>query len=179
LLKQLWAILNRPKANRGFTLIELLVVVAIIGLLAAFAVPKLFEAINKAKKSPGQADLQTISSALERYYMDKSEYPKSGTVIADLKSGYLKPATTFYNGFNKGYIYVTDAAGAYYVLIDAENEALATSLTLTCNTKTQLVTVGDKALKVYTSASIGPDDVKAGCTVSGATAPNVVTVVTN
>jgi type II secretion system protein G len=116
------------RGQEGFTLIELLVVVAIIALLATFAVPKLFEAIGKSKKAPGQADMQTISSAMERFYMDKSNYPKATTpavVGAALKDGYLKAQTSFQNGFKKGYLYFSDAAGSYYVMVDPGNNDAA------------------------------------------------------
>lgn len=140
MLKLLLALRNR-KASRGFTLIELLVVVAIIGLLAAFAVPKLFEAINTSKEAQGQADLDTISAALERYYFENGFYPapdgdavdKTATPpdlqATDLKEAlapYLKKNTTFLNGFKKGLFYGTNADGtAGYVLIDPKNTTAA------------------------------------------------------
>lgn len=111
------------RSEEGFTLIELLVVVAIIALLATFAVPRLFEAINKAKAAPGQADLQTISAALDRYYFDLNAYPDD---LDDLiTSGYLKSTVEFTNGYNNGYFYAraSDAAtsGDGYVLLDPKN----------------------------------------------------------
>jgi|GEM_PF-3965342 len=113
--------------EEGFTLIELLVVVAIIALLATFAVPKLFEAINKAKAAPGAADLQTVSGALDRYYLENNAYPAS---LDDLTSGsFLKATTSFKNGYSNGYFYAraSDAAtnGDAYVLIDAQKVTAA------------------------------------------------------
>jgi type II secretion system protein G len=161
-LKQLWAILNRPKATRGFTLIELLVVVAIIGLLAAFAVPKLFEAINKAKAAPGQADMQTISAALERFYFEKGYYPKGANFVA-LKSDlttYLKSSTKFANGYGKGYFYGTNANGTGYVLIDYKDTTA--TFTLTCQDKD----AGDPDVSVPVPALGTPPDPVAVNTLS-------------
>ena len=183
------------KAQGGFTLIELLVVVAIIALLATFAVPKLFEAINKSKKAPGQADMKTISSAMERHYFDKSAYPIGATGAAgvtavknSLAGGYLKSGTTYKNGYSKGYIYVSDSAGSFYVLVDPQNEGTSTDLTLTCNSKNLTIRAGSGDLNVYqvgnTTADIAAADVAAGCAITApssatATGANPATVVTN
>lgn len=127
------------QGEEGFTLIELLVVVAIIALLATFAAPKLFDAINRSKKAPGQADLQTISSALERYYMDSNAFPLSAAATETaLKGAYLKTGTTFLNGFKQGYLYGTTAAGGGYVLIDLQGTTAPVNIT--CNGNTYLIT---------------------------------------
>ena len=59
----------------GFTLIELLVVVAIIGILAAIAVPNFLLAQARAKVARAQSDHQSISTALEMYRVDNEGYP--------------------------------------------------------------------------------------------------------
>lgn len=128
------------RRQKGFTLIELLVVVAIIGLLAAFAVPKLFDAINKSKKAPGQADMQTISAALDRFYMENptgmTAYPtgNSQAVRDALAGGFLKAGTTYLNGFKQPYLYGTSPTGSGYVLIDLQGTAVAagTNVVVTC-----------------------------------------------
>ncbi len=61
--------------RRGFTLIELLIVVAIIAILAAIAVPNFLEAQTRSRVSRVQADMRTIGTALESYYVDNNAYP--------------------------------------------------------------------------------------------------------
>ena len=61
----------------GFILIELLIVVAIIGILAAIAVPNFINAQTKAKLSRVYGDLKSLSSALEMYRLDNNVYPGS------------------------------------------------------------------------------------------------------
>ncbi len=68
-----------PNSNRkGFTLIELLIVVAIIGILAAIAVPNFLNAQTRAKVSRVQADAQSLGTAIESYKIDTNEYPPDG-----------------------------------------------------------------------------------------------------
>jgi len=63
----------------GFTLIELLIVVAIIAILAAIAVPNFLEAQVRAKVSRCQADMRSLTLALESYRVDSNGYPPGYT----------------------------------------------------------------------------------------------------
>ncbi len=65
---------NTPRIN-GFTLIELMIVVAIIGVLAAVAIPKFAELVTKAKESKVKAGLGALRSAISIYYSDVQAYP--------------------------------------------------------------------------------------------------------
>lgn len=59
----------------GFTLIELLIVVAIIGILAAIAVPNFLNAQVRARIARVESDMKSISTALEMYILDNNSYP--------------------------------------------------------------------------------------------------------
>ncbi len=71
--------------QKAFTLIELLIVVAIIGILAAIAVPNFLLAQTKAKVARVEADIKALSTALETYRLDNNAYPDSSTA-AELQS---------------------------------------------------------------------------------------------
>ena len=78
--------------RKGFTLIELLIVIAIIGIVAAIAIPNLLSALHKSKLKATMGDMKSIGTAIESYMTDNYMAPGGGTFtyIADLSS-YLVP----------------------------------------------------------------------------------------
>ena len=64
------------RRQKGFTLIELLIVVAIIGIIAAIAIPNLLNAINRGRQKRTMADMRNIATAVESYLVDFNFYPK-------------------------------------------------------------------------------------------------------
>ena len=75
--------------QKGFTLIELLIVVAIIGIIAAIAIPNLLNAIDRGKQKRTMADLRSIGTAVESYSIDNNFYPVAATMT--ILEGFVEP----------------------------------------------------------------------------------------
>ncbi|NLC71755.1 MAG: prepilin-type N-terminal cleavage/methylation domain-containing protein [Desulfuromonadaceae bacterium] len=63
------------KNEKGFTLIELLIVVAIIGILAAIAIPQFAAYRQKAYNSAALSDVRNTKGSLEAYFSENFHYP--------------------------------------------------------------------------------------------------------
>jgi type IV pilus assembly protein PilA len=67
--------LLKLRCNKGFTLIELLIVVAIIGILAAIAIPQFMAYRQKAYNSASTSDLRNMKTGMESFMADNQQYP--------------------------------------------------------------------------------------------------------
>jgi type IV pilus assembly protein PilA len=93
------------KFQKGFTLIELMIVVAIIGILAAIAIPNFIKFQAKAKQSEAKTNLKAIFTAKKSFFAENNTYtcgtdncgwsPEQGTIYQyNLGSGATKVAPT-------------------------------------------------------------------------------------
>lgn len=75
--------MNKMKAQKGFTLIELMIVVAIIGILAAIAIPQFSQYRIRAFNSAAESDIRNIMNAEESAFADNEAYVDFGQVGSD------------------------------------------------------------------------------------------------
>lgn len=71
------------RGNRGFTLLEVMVTVAVLGIVAALALPSFFDSIRKGRRSEAITALGQVQQAQERWRANRSTYTKR--LVDDLK----------------------------------------------------------------------------------------------
>jgi len=117
------------RKQKGFTLIELLIVVAIIGIIAAIAIPNLLNAIDRGKQKRTMADMRSIGTAIESYAVDNNFYPKgmanaaSAAIGAHVSPIYIKTMPTT-DGWSNVWDCDSTNTGAQYTITSSAKDGV-------------------------------------------------------
>ena len=142
------------KKQQGFTLIELMIVVAIIGILAAIAIPAYQDYTIRAQVSEGLNLAGGAKAAVSEYTMDRGNFPTNNLIagiapIADIDGKYVDGLT------------VSNTATTGIITVDYGNDAHAIlapgQLVLTATTSAGSV------VWVCTGTGIAPRHLPAAC----------------
>ena len=120
-------IIQRMRKSEGFTLIELMIVVAIIGILAAIAIPNFMTYQCKSKQSEAKTNLGGIGTAEEGYFAEYDEYSTTTTLIGWKPKG------------NTRYTYSIDAGTTTFIATATGQSAQVSSDTWTYTQERTLV----------------------------------------
>ena len=123
------------KGEKGFTLIELLVVVAIIGILAAIAIPQFAEYRERAFDARAQSDLRNLMTSQEAYYVDNEAYTSTvgslsgfnavstGVTLAMAGTATSWSASTYHGSGGKTFCYNQAADSGIQTISTGTNQA--------------------------------------------------------
>ena len=88
--------MNRRFAKKGFTLVELMIVVAIIGILAAIAIPNFIRFQARSKQSEAKSNLKAYFTAQKSFYGEKDRYSHASEI------GFTPEANNRYDYYGPG-----------------------------------------------------------------------------
>ena len=114
-------------AELGFTLVEMLVVITIIALITGLVGPRVLNFLSEAKAKTAKIQIESLTSALDLYFLDTGRYPASSEGLNALlqrpgntvswNGPYLKGNVVPNDPWGKNYVYRSPAPNAPYEIM--------------------------------------------------------------
>ena len=114
--------MQNKKKSQGFTIVELLIVVAIIGILAAVAVPAYFNHVLRTHQAEAYHNLLDLKAAQEMYYSMYNDYAGPYTFAQFIAGNTLTDLLSFSNSDTKYYRYLISSASGTAFTARAEGK---------------------------------------------------------
>ncbi|WP_082818134.1 type IV pilin protein [Variovorax boronicumulans] len=134
----------RRRSLQGFTLIELMIVVAVIGILAAIALPSYNDYVRRGQLPEAFNTLSAYRATMEQYYQDNRNYGPSGTNCAANAAAAFTPSGAKYFGYTCS----TSASQQNYVITATGSAGRAVGHTYTINQN------GDRATTQFKGSTV-------------------------
>jgi general secretion pathway protein G len=101
-----------PVQHRAFTLIELLAVIAILGLIAAFAVPQVLKWVSGARSDSARIQIEALGASIDLYRLEVGSFPPTLEALVEKPPGtdrwdgpYLKKKVIPKDPWGHSYVY--------------------------------------------------------------------------
>ena len=114
------------RGERGITLFELLVVLVIIALLATIVAPRVIGYLGRSKTDVAQAQISSIATSLELFYLDMGRYPEADEGLESLidapadaplwRGPYFGSSSGLTDPWGRPYLYSADETGNRFTL---------------------------------------------------------------
>jgi len=117
---------NVSRRQAGFTLIELMIAVAVVGILAAIALPGYGEYVKRSNRAEARAEMLKAEGWLERYYTENNRY--SSTVSGTTNTAFSAIYSTVPAGGTARYNITLAVTAADYTITAAPTGTMASDV---------------------------------------------------